>query len=113
MLDVSRERDERSIAVEQRAGNAAYQVVGYLLILDMVLHTWRPGITDQTLGLFDRPWPVDILLILLAGGLVQWSIILRQRVVGPHRAKLTALLLAGGTVLAAVIALVLARLGIN
>lgn len=104
------EQDERSIAVENRAGNVAYQVTGYMLILDMVLHTWRPGLTEWNFGLLDRAMPVDILVILLAGGIAQWAVILQGRVVGRRRAVMIAAALTASVLAAAAIAVVLARM---
>jgi len=104
------ERDERAIAVEHRAGYVAYQVVGYLLILDMVLRTWRPGLVEWDLGgLMDRPMPIDVWVIGLVGGLVQWGVMLRERTIGPVTARWTTYLVAGSMLLAALIAMILSR----
>lgn len=103
------DRDERAVAVERRAGWVAYQVVGYCLLVDMVLHTWRPGIMDQTLGLFDTGFPLDIAVILLIGGIAQWAVILRGRIVGRRRGAAMALLLAACMVVSVVVAWLLAR----
>lgn len=50
MQNLWADRDERAVAVEQRAGWVAYQAVGYCLLVDMVIHAWRPGITDWPSG---------------------------------------------------------------
>lgn len=100
MQNLWADRDERSVAVEHHAGWVAYQVVGYALIADMVLRAWRPGITDQTLGLLDRGFPLDIPAVCLIGGIAQWIVILRGRIVGRRRAIALTLLL-GSCVLVA------------
>lgn len=102
-------RDERAVSVEHRAGWVAFQVMGYCLLLDMVLHTWRPGIMDQTLGLFSTGFPLDIPVILLIGGLAQWAVILQGQVIERRRAVALTLLLVSGVVLAILVAWLLSR----
>jgi hypothetical protein len=97
-------RDERAVAVEHRAGWVAYQVMGYCLLLDMILHTWKPGITDQTLGLLDTGIPLDIPVIILIGGIAQWAVIIRGRILGPRRAVAMGALLTLCVVIAVVVA---------
>ena len=105
----TRDMDERALAVEHRAGWVAFQAMGYLLILDMVLHTWRPGITDQTLGLLDRGFPLDIIAVMAGGSIAHAVVVLKERTVTPRRAKVAVAMLAVGAVVAAMIAILLSR----
>lgn len=104
------DRDERAVAVEHRAGWVGFQVIVYALLVDMVLRAWWPGIADQTLGLFETGFPVDIPIVISIGGVAQWIVILRGRIVGRERALAVAILLAASVVLSAAIAWLVARL---
>lgn len=103
MWNRHKERDERSVAVEHRAGYVAYQVVSYLLLLDIILHVMRPGLTDW------NGWSLDLWAMIFLGGAVQWTIILRERIVGRRRAVMLAGVLVAGMVVSAAIAMVLTR----
>lgn len=75
------EMDERVLAVEHQAGYIAYQVLGYLMILDMMLRAWHPEWVDW------NGMPVDIPVVMLIAGAVEWTIKVRKRIVGPRRLR--------------------------
>lgn len=79
MFGVRKEMDERAVAIEHKAGHAAFVVIGYLLVLDMALHGLRPGVTDR------NGFPVDILVITAAGAFTHLTVTLRERTLGPRR----------------------------
>lgn len=99
------EIDERTVAVENRAGYLASQTMMWLLVLDMGLKSWRPEWTDW------NGFPADIVFVLMAGGAVQTVYSLRARVYGARRVRLMALsALAAAAVAAAVMQIIKALL---
>lgn len=75
------ELDERAVAVDNRAGNVAFQVVLWMLLADMALRSWRPEWTML------NGFPVDVVTILFTGGAVHTIYSIRARTVGAHRAR--------------------------
>ncbi len=88
----------------------ACQVISYLLILDLVLRTWRPEWTEWDVwGMVQPPMPADILVIGLAGGLVHWIVMLRERTVGRARARWVGMVLVLGMLVAALVAVAIGK----
>ncbi len=53
--------DERTVAVDNAAGNSAYKVMGWLLVADLAIRAKWPGWTTW------HGYPVDILAVLCTG----------------------------------------------
>ncbi|HWI65128.1 MAG TPA: hypothetical protein VNT75_25140 [Symbiobacteriaceae bacterium] len=92
------ELDERAVAVDNRAGYLAFQVMLWLLLADLGLHGWRPEWTNW------NGFPADVVIIMLAGGTVHTVYAARARAIGPKRVRSMAIsLLVGVGVAAAVL----------
>ncbi|HYF81196.1 MAG TPA: hypothetical protein VD973_29120 [Symbiobacteriaceae bacterium] len=75
------ELDERAVAVDNRAGNVAFQVVLWMLLADMALRSWRPEWTML------NGFPVDVVTIMLTGATVHTIYNIRARTIGARRAR--------------------------
>ena len=92
--------DERTVAVDHAAGNSAYKVMGWLLVLDLAVRAKWPGWTTW------KGFPVDILAVLFAGCMTWSWIAWRNRIVSRrHLRTLLAATLAGLLVAVAMIAI--------
>jgi len=66
MKRIEVEIDERTVAVDNAAGNVSYQVMSWLLLLDLAVHGLRPDLVSL------RGFPLDIPVILAVGWLT-WT----------------------------------------
>ncbi|MFZ5815026.1 MAG: hypothetical protein ACOY93_06945 [Bacillota bacterium] len=73
--------DERTRAVQHEASHRAFAVVGYLILLDIMLYAsgYRPAWLDWD-GV-----PLDLWIIMLVGGGVQFAHTLRHRIHSPRQ----------------------------
>lgn len=73
--------DERAVAVDNRAGNVAFQVVLWMLLADMALRAWRPEWTML------NGFPADVVAIMMTGAGVHTIYSARARTIGSRRAR--------------------------
>lgn len=100
MTKLNPEMDERAVAVENRAGNLAFQVTMWLLVVDLGVRGWWPELISL------NGFPLDILVIMLAGGGVQTVYTARARTIGPRRVRSMALSAIVAAAVAAVVLLI-------
>jgi|GEM_PF-4471237 len=59
-------RDERTVAVDNAAGNLAFKAMTWLLVIDMGVHGMLPEWIDW------NGFPIDIVAVMMGGGLT-WT----------------------------------------
>ncbi len=96
----SPDADERTVAVDNAAGNAAYKVMAWFLVADLAIRAKWPAWTTW------HGFPVDVLAVLCAGCLTWSWVAWRNRIVSRrYLLTLVAALTGGGLVALALILL--------
>lgn len=92
------EMDERAVAVDHAAGRQAWLVMSWLLVLDLGLRGRYPDWVTWA------GFPVDIMVILLAGGVTRTAVNWQSRTLTRQRVRLKGLAMVLGLVLAGAVA---------
>ena len=97
------EADERSIAVDNAAGNRAYQVMTWLLVIDVGIHGMRADLIDWT------GFPFDLVAVIMGGGLTWLWHAWKNQIIPKSRLRTLVLSTVLGAVAAAAAALLFSR----